>query len=66
MDDVKVNDIIAYRVFTDHITVHRVMERFCTDGELSFNTKGDNNLQNDDYIVRSENYIGIVWLPDDK
>lgn len=56
--ELKVNDIIAFRV--DKVVVtHRIVQIDEVNGELKFTTKGDNNNANDNGIVNEEDVEGI-------
>lgn len=62
-DDIKVGDIIVYRKFEDHITIHRVVDvHRLGDKRICFETKGDNNPSKDEYIVHPHQVIGRVNL----
>lgn len=53
--------IICYRHGNKYVT-HRVVEIIEENGEVFYQTKGDNNDNNDDYLVETEDVIGIVRL----
>lgn len=57
---IKKNDIIVYKKFTDHFTVHRVIYRITFFHKYIFLTKGDNNSHRDHYCVFGQDVIGIV------
>ena len=60
-EDIKVGDIIVYRKFDDHMTIHRVEEvHRLGDKRICFETKGDNNPAKDEYIVHPHQLIGRV------
>ena len=60
LDLVKVNDIIVY-YFPDTAikTVHRCVDIAIKDDQILLTTKGDNNLEVDNYYVTKDNYLGI-------
>ena len=53
-DDIKVGDVISFRVSDDIRVTHRV-EKITTEGMI---TKGDANNTNDPDPVTKDNYIG--------
>lgn len=53
LDDFKKDDILVYRL-NEHIVSHRIVNI----NEYGFETKGDNNISNDSYIVDKNNVIG--------
>lgn len=60
ISDVKTDDAIAYYYpHTAIKTVHRVIDVSNENDEILIKTKGDNNLETDDYYVTSDNYLGI-------
>ncbi len=56
----KINDIIAYRVFDDHITMHRIVNIAESRGRKMYLTKGDNNKDRDPYLVSENRVVGLV------
>ena len=60
IDKVKKDDIIVY-YFPNTIikTVHRVVDITTNNNQVAIVTKGDNNLEKDDYYVTKDNYLGI-------
>lgn len=54
LDDFKKDDILVYQL-NEHIVSHRIVNI----NEYGFETKGDNNISNDSYIVDKNNVIGI-------
>lgn len=52
-------EIIAYRT-EKNIIVHRLIRIVNTGDELIYYTKGDANSDEDDYLIKKENIIGIV------
>ena len=58
-EKLKEGEIIAYR--TDKaIIVHRLIRIVNTDEDKFYYTKGDANKDEDDYLIKKENIIGIV------
>lgn len=53
LDDFKKDDILVYQL-NEHIVSHRIVNI----NEYGFETKGDNNISNDSYIVNKNNVIG--------
>lgn len=53
--------IICYKHGQKYIT-HRVVDIINKDGENYYQTKGDNNDDNDEYLVHEQDVIGIVRL----
>ena len=58
---VQAGHIICFEHAGKFVT-HRVVEIVSEDGTIKYRTKGDNNKDNDDYLVSSEEIIGIVRL----
>ena len=58
-NDLKINDIIAFRNEEDTVTTHRIMEVINQNGETLFKTKGDNNNSSDDDLVKADDVEGI-------
>lgn len=52
-------EIIAYRT-EKNIIVHRLIRIVNTGDELIYYTKGDANSDEDDYLIKKENIIGMV------
>src|SRR4030042_3243718 len=59
---IKVGDIIAYQLEKEQSSpvAHRVVEVFSQRGSISFQTRGDNNLEADKSLVPSTGVIGKV------
>ena len=55
----KEGEIIAYRTEKD-IIVHRLIRIVNTGDEVFYYTKGDANKEEDDYLIKKEDIIGIV------
>jgi len=58
-NDLKVDDIIAFRDEQDTVTTHRIIEKVTNDGIPYFVTKGDNNDSQDQNLVAYEDVEGI-------
>ena len=54
-----INDIIVYKYGEKYIT-HRLISVESKNGELYFQTKGDNNQYQDDFQVKATDVIGVV------
>lgn len=50
-------DILVYQ-YQNKVIVHRIVEKKLEKGIITFRTKGDNNKQEDNWIVKKENIIG--------
>lgn len=59
-NDPLIGQIIAYRKFADHITVHRLIKKIQSCGRTLYMTKGDNNKANDPYLVSRDIIVGIA------
>lgn len=54
-DDLKVNDIIAFKDKNDIVTTHRIVEQVEIENEKCFRTKGDvNNTIDNDVVCKGE------------
>lgn len=59
----KSGEIIVYRKFLDHLTVHRITNIVrLSESRFYCETKGDNNIEADSYKVFNHEIIGIVDL----
>lgn len=58
--DIQNDDIIVFKKVS--LRCHRVVKKFKYNGEIFFLTKGDNNLENDQFIVSVKEVIGRVVL----
>ncbi len=58
-DDLKVDDIIAFRDAAGTITTHRIIDIVEKDGKNSYITKGDNNSTQDRNLVSEDAVEGI-------
>ncbi len=58
-----VGDIIMFVHWKHSVTVHRIICTWTNDkGEKCYKTKGDNNEEEDPYIVKESDIIGIIDL----
>ena len=57
-DDLKINDVIAFRQ-EDIVITHRIIEIIDNNGEKQFITKGDNNNEKDQFPVNLEDIEGV-------
>ena len=58
---IRIGDVIVYRQFDSHMTVHRVIDIITMDdNSLKFVTKGDNNPGRDRYEIVSSQILGKV------
>ena len=55
----KEGEIIAFKA-EKNIVVHRLIRIVNTDNEVYYYTKGDANEEEDNYLIKKENIIGIV------
>ena len=53
--------IICYKHGAKYVT-HRVVDIVTKDGQMLYQTKGDNNKENDGYLVNAQDVVGIVKL----
>jgi signal peptidase I len=53
-----IGDIIEFK--HDKIITHRIVNIYSNDIKYYFKTKGDNNLEDDNYIVKEEDIVGKV------
>ena len=60
-EDLEIGDVIAYRQFEYHITVHRISSIMYDDSEMLLKTKGDNNKNEDCYLTNKNQFLGIVY-----
>lgn len=60
-EKLEVGDVIAYRQFEYHITVHRISSIMHDDSEMLLKTKGDNNKNEDSYLTNKNQFLGIVY-----
>ena len=59
-ENIKVNDVISYRVNEETMVTHRVVE--VNEEDKSFITKGDANDVNDANPISYENVVGVVKM----
>ncbi|WP_018922257.1 signal peptidase I [Salsuginibacillus kocurii] len=57
-EKVQEEDVITYYDPDERIVTHRVIETTEQDGEIAFQTKGDNNNTEDEYLVAGANVLG--------
>ncbi len=57
--DLDIGDIIAYR-YNGVVVVHRLVNIVIIDDEYYFYTKGDANLEKDNYVIFSNTVVGVV------
>lgn len=60
--EIKVGDVITYRVNEKSLVTHRVVEIVNKDNQLLFKTKGDANNVEDSKLVTTEQLIGLLVL----
>lgn len=60
--EINIGDVIVYR--KEHLRCHRVIKKYIFNGKIVYMTKGDNNAEYDQYLVYSNDIIGIVDLDD--
>lgn len=61
INSIKEGDIIIYNYGSIDVS-HRVIRKYYIDGEVAFETKGDNNEVSDGVIVNKDNYIGKITV----
>lgn len=66
-EDIQNNSVIAYyseNLFTasEPITVHRVINKWYASGQWFFKTCGDNNPEEDHYVVTEDIIYGVYWF----
>ena len=59
LKEIEVGTILVFKM-QNKIIVHRVVEINKEDGNLIFRTKGDNNKENDKWVVTENNLIGLT------
>lgn len=62
-DNLEIGDIIAYKKFNCHLTVHRIKDIIKRKNAHYLLTQGDNNTQVDEYCITKKEYWGKVELP---
>lgn len=58
-EEIEVGQVMAYK-YNNVIVVHRVIRKINDDGSYYFYTKGDNNLDEDNYPIKEDMVIGVV------
>ncbi len=58
-ENLKVDDVIAFRDEENTVTTHRIIDIIDKDGITYFVTKGDNNSSQDRYLVKYKDVEGI-------
>ncbi len=58
-ENLKVNDVIAFRDAENTVTTHRIIDIVNDDGVVYFITKGDNNNSQDQNLVEYQDVEGI-------
>ncbi|MFA5523530.1 MAG: signal peptidase I [Tissierellales bacterium] len=61
-DEIKVGDVVTYRVNSHTLVTHRVIDIINKDGKLAFQTKGDANNVEDGGLVLAEELVGSLAL----
>lgn len=62
-ETIEIGDVIVYKKFKDHLTIHRVVEKCSIKGKRHyFKTKGDNNDTIDNYIVIISEILGVLVM----
>jgi signal peptidase len=59
LNEIQVGSILVFKM-QNKVIVHRVVEITKDDGALLIKTKGDNNKENDNWVVTENNLIGIT------
>ncbi|SDI50594.1 signal peptidase I [Alteribacillus bidgolensis] len=59
-ETIETGDVITYYDEESQIITHRVIETTTESGEAVFQTQGDNNNVEDDYVVAADQVIGTV------
>lgn len=55
----KVGDVISFQIKDKIVVTHRIVEVTRQDGELAFKTRGDNNYEDDQNLVKASAVEGI-------
>lgn len=62
--DIKIGDVVSYYSTNSYFgktpITHRVVEKFNSNGSITFRTRGDANPVMDDEVIMSNNIIGTV------
>lgn len=59
-NNINVGDIIAFRREST-VIVHRIVKEMKINGEIMYQTKGDNNNVEDKELVRNNSVEGVLW-----
>ena len=59
LKEIEVGTIIVFKM-QNKVVVHRVVEISKDDGKFIYKTKGDNNEENDNWVVTESNLIGLT------
>ena len=59
INSIKIGDVIAYN-YHNVLVVHRLEKKVQVDGEYYYYSKGDNNKEVDNYIIKEDMIIGVV------
>ena len=57
-EEIKINDVITYRISYDTLVTHRVVDIVSQDRKLYFKTKGDANNVEDSQLISQEQLMG--------
>lgn len=61
-NNINIGDIILYRYYSNHLTIHRIVGIIIKNEKVYYQTKGDNNEHPDDYLISKEDIIGkLIW-----
>ena len=61
-ETINIGDIVLYKKFSNHLTIHRVVSFDRIQDRIAIKTKGDNNQTIDDYYVFPDEIIGKVLI----
>lgn len=61
-EDIKVGEVITYRVGGNTFVTHRVIEILTTGNQISFQTQGDANNTSDQTLITPESMVGAFVL----
>jgi len=57
-EDIKIGDVITYRVGSDTLVTHRVIDIINENNELKFQTQGDANNTSDRGLISAQEIVG--------
>lgn len=57
-EDIKINDVITYRIRQNILVTHRVNNIVIEDGQMFFKTKGDANDTEDNTLISQNQLVG--------